>query len=184
MNLQLETVITGPEDLEKLVDGELYEFVNGVPMEKPMGAEADSIAVALISLVSPICRANNLGHVFVASTGYQCFPKDRKQLRKPDVSFVARGRFPNNKPPKGYITIAPDLAVEVVSPNDLYEDVLLKMMDYKSARVRLVWVISPETRTVLIRRVDGTCAELDESGELSGEDVIPGFTCKVAELFV
>jgi Uma2 family endonuclease len=60
----------------------------------------------------------------------------------------------------------------------------LKMMDYKSVKVRLVWVVSPDTKSVLIRRLDGTCGEVFEDGELSGEDVIPGFSCKVAELFI
>jgi Uma2 family endonuclease len=184
MNLELESTISGPDDLEKMADGEVYEFVNGVAVEKAMGAESDGIAATLIGLLQPFCKTHSLGHVFVPSTGYRCFPNNSELLRKPDVSFVARGRFPDNRPPRGYITIAPDLAVEVISPNDLYEEVQLKMMDYKSVKVRLVWVVSPDTKSVLIRRLDGTCAEVFEDDELSGEDVIPGFSCKVAELFI
>ena len=132
----------------------------------------------------PFCRANKLGRVYGAATGYQCFPSHPKRVRLPDVSFVAAGRLTDNRTPKGYILIAPDFAAEVVSPKDRYERVQQKIMDYKDAKVRLIWGISPETKTVLVRRLDGTCAELDEAGELSGEDVIPGFTCKIAELFV
>jgi Uma2 family endonuclease len=102
----------------------------------------------------------------------------------PDISFVAKGRLPDDKSPEGYVKLAPDLAVEVASPKDTYEEVQIKVAEYKSAKVRLIWVVSPKTRTVLIRRLDGTCAEVGEAGELSGEDVIPGFTCKVADLFV
>lgn len=184
MNVRIDKDITRPEELGLIVDGDLYEFVGGMPVEKNMGAESDWIGANLIGLLQPFCRANRLGLVFGSSTGYRCFPADRQQLRKPDVSFIATGRLPNNKTPKGDIDIAPDLAVEVVSPNDTYEEVATKVADYKSAKVRLIWVVSPETRTVLVRRLDGTCAELGEGGELSGEDVIPGFACRVAELFV
>jgi Uma2 family endonuclease len=184
MNVRIDKDIVRPEDLDLIIDGELYEFVHGMPVEKHQGAESDGIGANLIALLVPFCRANRLGRVFGAATGYRCFPQDRQQIRKPDVSFVATGRLPNDQPPKGDITIAPDLAVEVVSPNDVYEEMQTKVMDYKSAKVRLIWVISPETKTVLVRRLDGTCAEVGEAGELSGEDVIPGFACPVADLFV
>lgn len=184
MNLRIDKDISRPEDLDLIIDGELYEFVDGMPVEKHMGAESDEIGSALISLLLPFCRANKLGRVYGAATGYRCFPKDRTQLRKPDASFVATGRLPGNQTPKGDIDIPPDFAAEVISPNELYEEVQAKVMDYKSAQVRLIWVISPETKTVLIRWLDGSCAEVGEDGELSGEDVIPGFTCKVADLFV
>ncbi|MFO0822603.1 MAG: Uma2 family endonuclease [Gemmataceae bacterium] len=182
MNVRFDKQIVFPEDLERIEDGDLYEFVHGMPVEKPMGAESDEIGSVLISLLLPFCRAGKLGRVFGAATGYRCFPHDSKLVRKPDVSFIATARLAG-KTPRGDIAIAPDLAVEVVSPNDLYEDVALKVVDYKLAKVRLTWVVCPATKTVLIRRLDGTCAELDEVGTLSGEDVIPGFVCPVAELF-
>jgi Uma2 family endonuclease len=69
-------------------------------------------------------------------------------------------------------------------PSHTLEEVEIKVKEYRSAGVKLIWVVSPKARTVVIRRLDGTCAELDEAGTLSGEDVIPGFTCPVAELFV
>ena len=83
-----------------------------------------------------------------------------------------------------YIPFAPDLAVDVASPNDSYEYLEQKVADYRSAGVRLIWVVNPATRSVLIRRLDRTCAELDDGGSLDGEDVVPGFKCCVAELFV
>jgi Uma2 family endonuclease len=100
------------------------------------------------------------------------------------VTFVAAGRLEGDKAPKGHITIAPDLAVEVVSPGDPLSLIETKVAEYRSAGVKLIWVIVPETRTVLIRRLDGSCAEVGATGQLSGEDVLPGFTCAVADLFV
>jgi Uma2 family endonuclease len=105
-------------------------------------------------------------------------------LRNPDASFIATGRLPNDEPPLGDLMIAPDMIAEIVSPNDGYEDVQSRIADFRSARTRLIWVVSPHTKSILIRRIDGSCAEIFEDGELSGEDVIPGFTCKVADLFV
>jgi len=184
MNVPTTHVLLDPDDLLRMPDGDRYELIDGVPVEKKMGAKSDWIAATLIGMLQPFCRARRLGLVFASQTGYRCFPSKPRQVRKPDVSLVASGRFPGDTPPDGDIDIAPDLAVEVVSVNDGYEEIQARVMDYKSAKTRLLWVISPETKTVLIRRLDGTCAEIGEAGELSGEDVIPGFTCKVADLFV
>ena len=79
--------------------------------------------------------------------------------------------------------IPPDLAVEVVSPNDLAYDVESKVVEYLDASVALVWVIDPEARTVRIYRRDGSISWLREHGELSGEEVLPGFQCRVAANF-
>lgn len=173
-----------PEDLLRMPDGDHYELIDGVPVEKTMGAEADEIGLVVGSLLLNFVRQHGLGRVYGAATGYQCFPSKPKRVRLPDVSFVAAGRLPGGKSPEGYILIAPDLAVEVVSPRDRYEQVARKVADYKDAKIRLIWVISPKTKTVLVRRADGTLAEIDQSGTLSGEDVVPGFSCPVADLFV
>jgi Uma2 family endonuclease len=173
-----------PDDLLAMPDGDKYELVKGIPVEKIMGAESGEVTVLLLIQLGSFVWQNGLGHVYDGQTGFQCFPHDAGLVRKPDVSFVARGRLPGEKSPKGNIKLAPDLAVEVVSPNDLYEEVETKVAEYRSAGVRLIWVVSPSAKTVVIRRLDGTCAEVGEAGELSGEDAVPGFVCKVAELFV
>ena len=66
----------------------------------------------------------------------------------------------------------------------LRPDVEAKVAEYRGAGVKLIWVISPRLRRILVRWADGSCAELDETGTLSGEDVLPGFACPVADLFV
>ncbi|MBN9521661.1 Uma2 family endonuclease [bacterium] len=173
-----------PDDLLRMPDGDRYELIDGVPKEKQMGAESDAIAAGIIGLVRPFVAASKLGLVFGSQTGYQCFPTRPKLVRMPDVSFVTKGRLPGDKAPKGYVTLAPDLAVEVLSPGEFAEELWGKLADYKSAAIRLVWVVSPATRIVQVRRADSSMSELDETGTLSGEDVLPGFTCLVADLFV
>jgi Uma2 family endonuclease len=105
-------------------------------------------------------------------------------VRKPDVSFIRFGRLPGEEVPQGHIPIAPDLAVEVISPNDLAYDIDERVADYLGAGTRLVWVVNPVQRTVLIYRHDGSIAGVREGGELSGEDVVPGFRCPVHSLFI
>ena len=183
MNMKPTPVLMNPDDLLAMPDGDKYELVNGIPVEKVMGAESGEVTIAISIVLGAFVRQHKLGHVYDGQTGFQCFGHDPNLVRKPDVSFVATGRLPGDKSPKGHVKIAPDLAVEVVSPNDLYEEVEAKVNEYLAAGVRLVWVVSPGSKTVLIRRPDGTCAALGAVGELSGEGVVPGFACKVAELF-
>jgi Uma2 family endonuclease len=172
------------ERLVRTPGAERYEFVHGTAVEKPVDAESDGVGADLISFLSPYCRANKLGKVFGSQTGYRCFPHDRSLLRLPDVSFVAQGRLEGGRPPRGYFEIRPDLAVEVVSPNDRFSDVEEKVQDYLKAGVRLVWVIDPDNRVVFVRRPGGGVSIVDRTGTLSGEDVVPGFTLAVTDLFV
>ena len=163
---------------------EHFEFVHGQLVEKSMGAASAEISTTIIAGLVPFVRRNNLGRIFGPDTGYRCFPEEAKRLRKPDISFVALDRMEGGVAPQGDFKIAPDLAVEVISPNELYEYVEEKVQDYLDAGVKLVWIVSPGSKTVLVRRPDGSCHSLNVDGELSGEAVLPGFTCKVADLFI
>jgi Uma2 family endonuclease len=95
-----------------------------------------------------------------------------ERLRREDIPHV------------GHFTHAPDGAGVVATPRHRYEELARRVADFRAAGVKLIWVISPKSKTVLIHRLDGTCAEVGETGTLSGEDVLPGFSCPVAELFV
>lgn len=152
-------------------------------VERQSGGVSSWVGGRLYQLLANFCDANSLGWVFPADAGYQCFPFAPSQVRKPDVSFVRRGRLPDERPPDGYLMIAPDLAVEVLSPNDLAYEVDQKILDYLTAGVQLVWVVNPETRSVRIHRQDRSLAGLEESDGLDGETVVPGFRCAVKELF-
>jgi Uma2 family endonuclease len=106
-------------------------------------------------------------------------------VRKADVSFIRLDRQTAAQAiEEGHCPIAPDLAVEVLSPNDLAYEVALKVSEYLRAGVRLVWVVHPEVRTVEVHRPQGAGVILHEQDELSSEDVLPGFRCRVADLFV
>jgi Uma2 family endonuclease len=173
-----------PDDLLEMPDGERYELVDGQLVERPMGAEADWVAVELVTLLRNHVVQRKLGYVFGSSTGYQCFRDDRRKLRRPDGSFIATGRLPGNRIPKGHIKIAPDLVIESLSPRDIYYQVDAKIHEYLDAGVRLIWVVNPDNRTVKVYAAGSTSpTELSDGDELTGDDVLPGFRCAVTELF-
>jgi Uma2 family endonuclease len=162
-----------------------YEWIDGQAVEKPpMGIEAGVVIVNLTRHLSNHVAANKLGRVLPSDAGYRINVGSSRRVRKPDLSFVPRGRFPDDRVPRGNSTIPPDLAVEVISPNDVAEEIEQRICDFLSVGVRLFWVIYPATRSVWVLRKDGSGARLTEGQELSGEDVVPGFSCPLAHLFV
>lgn len=161
-----------------------FEWIDGRLKERSlMGAKANRVATLLARLLDTHVAAHRLGWVFTEKCGYQCFPHEPRRVRFPDVSFVARGRLPSDQIPDGHMTVAPDLEVEVVSPNDLAYDLEERVSDYLAAGVRLLWIIYPTTRSVWVLHGDDMAARLTETQELSGEVVVPGFTCPIRTLF-
>jgi Uma2 family endonuclease len=171
-----------PEDLLAMPDGNGYELVDGRLVERKLGSESSRVGTRLCSRLDPFCEEHRLGIVWGADNGYQCFPHQPGLVRRPDVSFVRFGRLPGDVPPKGWVKIPPDLAVEVVSPNDPAEEVEEKLADYRKVRVPLVWIICPSARVARVHRCDSPPDYLLEDDELSGEGVIPGFHCRLRDI--
>jgi len=157
--------------------------VDGELVERNMGWESSWIGGQLYLLLGNYCKAHRLGWVAPGDASYQCFPFPSDKVRRPDVSFISIQRLTPDRKPTGHCLIAPDLIVEVVSPNDLYVEVEAKVAEYLEAGVRLVWVVNPPTRSIRVHRKEGTVTDLEATDELSGEDVVPGFLCRVAEIF-
>lgn len=195
MNIDVTQREYTPEDLLAMPDSKNLELVNGRLVERHrttpppqgedhMGFLADQIAVRLLQRLANFCDEHPLGWVLLPSSGgFQGFPGSSRLIRKPDVAFVRYGRFPDEQLPLGHAHLVPDLAAEVISPNDTYEDVDEKIEEYLRAGVRLVWVISPRNHSIRIYRANGSSHSLRENDELDGEDVVPGFRCLVRDLF-
>jgi Uma2 family endonuclease len=98
-----------------------------------------------------------------------------------DVGFIRAARVPSPLP-RGYADFVPDLAVEVLSPDDRAGEVLAKVSDWLSASCRLVWVIDPDRRMARVYRADGSESLVSADATLDGEDVLPGFMCRVEDL--
>jgi len=153
------------------------------PAERNMGARSSQVAGKVIVVLGQHVGERKLGKVFAPDCGYHLPSDDAKRVRFPDVSFVACGRLEGERTPEGYLKLAPDLALEVVSPNDSAYEVEEKRVAYLRAGVRLLWVVYPPTRTVFVFRLTGSVAVLGEGDTLSGEDVLPDFSCPVARFF-
>ena len=175
------------EELLTMPDGKDFELVNGELVERNMSWESERIGSRLIVLIGSFSLEHDCGEVNGSNAGFRCFeeiyPDDPDRLRKPDVSYISVDRVPKKPIVKGHCPIVPDLAVEVVSPNDLSEEVEEKVDEYLRAGVRLVWVVYPQTKLIRVHRANGTVQDLHLHEELSGEDVIPGFRCPVSEVF-
>jgi Uma2 family endonuclease len=176
-----------PDELLMRLDHDQYELVNGELVEKNMGWQSSRIGAKLMIILGAYVEQHGLGWVNGPDASYQCFedalPDDPDRIRKPDVSFISLDRLPPEDEPVGYCEIVPDLAVEVVSPNDMVYELSEKVEEYLKAGVKLIWIVVPKTKTVRIYRANGSIDELHETQELSGEEVVPGFRCRVSELF-
>ena len=186
MSLQEEPVtqtITAEQLLQLPDDGYRYELVAGELLRMPpAGAEHGGIALNIGALLRAHVKAHNLGLTCAAETGF-LLQRNPDLVRAPDVSFVAARHFPAEGVPRGYWPVAPDLAVEVVSPNDRSEDVQGKVAEYLSAGTRLVWVVYPKTRSVFVYRSLSQVQALSADEEIRGGDIIPGFSCRVEAFF-
>jgi Uma2 family endonuclease len=172
-----------PEDLLSLSDGERFELVDGRLVEMNLSLLSSWVGGELLGRIRNFSRTEDVGWVFPADTLFRFFPWKPGQVRKPDVAFVRHGRLTVAELSGGYSEVAPDLAVEVISPNDEAEDLEIKIREYRRAGVRLIRVIFPVARVARVHRLDKTAIDLDEADDLVGEDVLPGFRVRVGELF-
>jgi Uma2 family endonuclease len=116
-----------------------------------------------------------------AETGF-VLARDPDTVRAADVAFVSRDRVPPEGVPVGFWPMAPDLAVEVVSPNDRPEDIQEKVEEYLAAGTKLVGVVYPKTQSVTVYRSLREIVVLREDDLITGDEVLPGFACPVRKL--
>ncbi len=166
--------------LEEFLENDLegYEYVKGelVPMS-PTSMKHGEISSNVILHLSLHVFEHRLGRMYTAGTTFHL--GDR--VVKPDVAFVSTERLPEDRR-KGS-PVPPDLAIEIVSPSDKHYDVTAKAFAYLKAGTRLVWVIEPVAKTVMVYRSETDSTVLNYEDTLTGEDVVPGFACPVAQLF-
>lgn len=183
MSAVAEEMAFTPDDLLGMVDGERFELAHGELVEREVGALSSLVGAEMLGCIRDFVRRHKLGWTFNSECGYQCFPWDKRMVRRPVASFISAARMSAADLDVGHVTIPPDLAVEVVSSNDLFKEVTSKADEYLSAGVRVVWVVDPFSRLVFVYRTGGTLSLLREGQELDGEEVLPGFRCPVASLF-
>ena len=171
-------------DYVEQIDDRIVELVEGVivDMSRP-GWEHGEILSFIHGMVALYVRKNGLGRVAVGDTGFLLERREdgKDTVRGIDLAFIGKDNTAK-LPRAGWTTIAPDLAVEVISPSNKASDIQLKIRQLLAAGTSLVWVVYPELRSIAIHRADGATT-LSENDLLSGGGVLPGFEVRVADIF-
>ncbi len=163
-------------------DGNLYELVDGeLVVLAYSGLEHGYLASFLGSFLTTFVRTYKLGVTCDSSTAFKMKTGNN---RSPDIAFIAKERLQGLKRlPKGFFEGAPDLAVEIISPNNTFEEIHNKLVEYFENGTRLVWVILPDEDCVLVYHKPKPSKLLQLEDSLDGEDVVPNFSLPLMELF-
>lgn len=174
-------LITGEELLEmgdigpcELIDGRI------IPMT-PAGGEHGFLESELAWHLRSFVMKQKLGWVMGGEVGIYT-RRNPDRVRGADIAFISKERLP--EPPKGFLEVAPELVVEIVSPGDRWEDVRQKLEEYFAIGVQWVWIVEPENRAVLVYRSLSEMQKFGEEDTLKGEGVLEEFELPVASLFV
>ena len=173
--------MTAEELLHLNLPNKRTELVRGVLIvREPAGYQHGEVAMSIAASIHAFVKPQKLGRVLAAETGF-ILERGPDTVRAPDVAFVSADREPNPVL-KGYAPFSPDLAVEVLSPDDRAGEVLAKVGDWLKGGTRLVWVVDPIRRLARVYRADGTQSSWGEEDQLDGEDVLPGYLCRLADV--
>jgi Uma2 family endonuclease len=175
-------IVTAEEFARIPDDDARYELVAGAIVRmSPVGAMHGMVATRLARALDQYVADNRLG-VVLSETGFKLAARP-DTVRAPDLAFIRRDRLPHDRLPSAFWNGPPDLAVEVRSPEDRHTALYAKAAEYLSYGVRLVWLIYPAERIATVFAPGLVPVVLQSDGSLTGADVIPGFSCRVAELF-
>ena len=178
--IDLERTYNVEEFMDLPDDGKLYELVEGklFEMSQP-GDEHGRVSDNLYSYLSRFVRQNKLGRLYLP-TGFRL---GGRTVRAPDVGFVTASRVPPVS--RKAVAVPPDLAVEVISPTDVWSEIVDKNSQYQQAGVPLVWLLDPYSQVVFVYRLNSGLVPqvLGPEADLDGENIVPGFKLKVSNLF-
>ena len=164
-------------------DGNRYELVDGVlTMMSPAGGRHGRIAGRIFKLLVNYVDDHKLGVVFAAETGF-LISTGPDTVRAPDAAFVCREKMEQLGDDTGFLPFAPELAVEVVSPNDSFAAIENKAFSWLDAGTQLVLIVEPESATVHAYRSRSNIKVLNSSDTIDADDVVAGWTVRVEELF-
>jgi Uma2 family endonuclease len=176
-----KTLLTAKDLADMGEEGEFCELVDGelVRMSPTFLPEA-RVVRTVQRLLDNYVFPRQLGEIFGPDLGYELTPH---RVRAHDVSFVSAEKLTAYGSPQEFAKVVPDLTVEVISPDVKYGYLQRQIRDYFEAGVRLLWIVDPAMQTVTVHRSPVDLRVFTTADTLSGEDVIPGFSCPAAELF-
>jgi Uma2 family endonuclease len=176
-------LMTAEELLNMPDDGFRYELVRGELMKRPLAGQTHGRYASNISLsLGGHANANRLGRCYIADTGF-ILETDPDHVRTPDFAFISNERLREIGESDGFAQGAPDVAVEVISPNDRYTEVEEKVEDWLKAGCRAVIVVNPRRQTVNLHRSPTDVTILTESDTLEISDIVPGWQMPVEDIF-
>jgi Uma2 family endonuclease len=182
MSTVTEQLMTAEAFWQSPENGKYRILVRGEVVETmPPGAKHGIVAITLGALLRNWSKRGTGGCVG-CETGF-ILSRDPDTVRGPDVFYVRSDRIPKSGIPEAFWNSAPDLAVEVVSPSETADEIQEKVGDFLGAGTQRVWVVYPRRREVVIHRPDGSARTVAGSDVLEDQEVLPGFSCRVAELF-
>lgn len=169
-------------ELEQLPHGARYELIRGELCLMPNNsAEHGNKTIRLSAPITIFVEENHLGECFAAETHF-IVERNPDTVLAPDFAFVSNECL-SGIPPKGYLAIAPDLVIETRSPGDTHTEVALKVARWLQAGTKLVWVLDPASRTLTVHRSGISPRILGVEDILTGDDVLPGFSLSMRQLF-
>ncbi|MDE0637215.1 MAG: Uma2 family endonuclease [Candidatus Poribacteria bacterium] len=172
----IKTDMTLEEFLESDLEG--YEYVKGEIIPMPAASwEHGLICSRVFSRLVLYVQEHQLGEVVTPDTGFQV----GERVLKPDVAFLSKDRLPDDH--SRACPVSPDLAVEVISHTDVTRRTIEKAFAYLEAGTQIVWILEPIGKTVTVYRSETDIELLTRTDTLTGEDVVEGFSCPVAQLF-
>jgi Uma2 family endonuclease len=171
------------EDLERMGErGRWLELVQGeLVTVNPPGGEHGVLAVAMAAELWTFVRTHGLGRVYVES-GF-VLSRSPDTVRGPDVSFLSHEREEMGKTRRGFLPGAPDLAVEIWSPDNTMAELTRRAAEYLEAGAQRVWIVDPRSREVTVHAPGRAAAILTEGDTLDGGNVLPGFSLSISSLF-
>ena len=178
-----QTLLTADDLLRLYSEGIRGELIRGVLHETmASGEEHGEIVTNMVLILGGFVKPRRLGRLVASDVGVR-LERDPDTVREPDLAFISAEKRPLGVRNTGYIEVAPDLVVEIVSPSDRPADVVEKTRMWLSYDAGLVWVVYPETRTVGVHRPDVPEVMLGEDDRLDGGAALPGFSCIVRDIF-
>ncbi len=160
----------------------LFEFVNGKLVEKQMSFLTNRAAALIARRLGDFAEKAHAGDV-IQEQSFQCFPHDLALVRRPDIVFIAADRL-DAIPDEGHVRVAPDLAIEVISPNDKINEFEEKLANYHGAGIRLVWEVNPKFRFIRVHYLDQAPDRLKEADTITTDPVLPEFSVLVKDLLL
>ncbi len=172
--------MTAEDLLKERAPHKRTELVRGrLVVREPAGWRHGAVTMNLTIRLGQHVDLTGAGQLLAAETGFT-LARSPDTVRAPDIAFVRRERLPSAT--TGFAELAPDLVVEVLSPDDRPGEILAKVGEWLEAGAQRVWVIDPERGIARVYRQDGTETILEAADLLHGEDVLPGFSCTLASI--